>query len=180
MGQYKVCSRFETNQWCNLCRYFLHAPPWHPNQHHRTSAYQKANQGSTTISNTNPTFGPLLNIYLHFSYNNSLMHRAPGTTRFLFSPPTGWGRSRAELNRLGRWRARPGNVNVRTNLCPMSFKGAVAVKATAVRSLSASELRPAKLSSTSHFQFRTWPKPSYQSFRNRRIERRLKRGPFKS
>ncbi|XP_033164348.1 uncharacterized protein LOC117143672 [Drosophila mauritiana] len=115
-----------------------------------------------------------------FSYNNSLMHRAPGTTRFLFSPPTGWGRSGAELNRLGRWRARPGNVNVRTNLCPMSFKGAVAVKATAVRSLSANELRPAELSSTSHFQFRTWPKPSYQSFRNRRIERRLKRGPYKS
>lgn len=121
------------------------------------------------------TFVTLSNIYLHLSYDNSLMHRAPGTTRSLASGP-GPGRAnwternrtlwnRAERSRLGRSQARPGNVNVRTNLCPMSFKGAVAVKATAVRSHrpvreSLLRHRPSSFELVSVIR-----KRSYQSFR---------------
>lgn len=74
----------------------------------------------------------LSNIYLHLSYNNSLMHWMPGTG----SHPYARTRTSTSTHTLGnRSRARPGNVNVRTNLCPLSFNGAVAVKATAVRVL---------------------------------------------
>lgn len=135
LPQYKVCIRLESNQWRNLCQ-----PSWQPTTDDQApTTWTKPPLRGFHYQIFIYTWATIIHWCIECLARHAFAGDCVGSGRSLWArPEPNWTLG----NRLGRYQARPGNVNVRTNLCPMSFKGAVAVKATAVRSLQRQNSAP--------------------------------------